>query len=134
MLSGLSRYSDVAHLVLRLAVGAIFLYHGSQKWGLWSATPEGMDATMVNLMKFLSIVEPLGGLALVLGFLTRYAALGLAIIMVGAIYMKMAVFGQGFVTESGPGWAYDMMILAGCIALLIEGAGKYSLDRAMKKA
>jgi putative oxidoreductase len=133
MMNGLKQYADVGHLVLRLVIAAIFLYHGYQKWGLWSAVPEGMPSGMLNLMKFLSIVEPLGGLAMILGLWTRLAALGLGIIMVGAIYMKAATMGVGFATPQGPGWEFDLMILAGCIALLFEGAGKYSMDAMMKK-
>lgn len=131
-MNSLKKHSDIAHLILRLVIAAIFLYHGSQKWMFWSAIPEGMPSNMVMLFKFLSIVEPLGGLALLLGVLTRLASLGLGIIMLGAIYMKMTVMGVGFVTPTGPGWEFDLMILAGCIALMFEGAGKYSLDAKMK--
>lgn len=129
MMQSLKKHSDIAHLILRLVIGAIFLYHGSQKWMFWSASPDGMPANMVMLFKFLSIVEPLGGLALILGVLTRYASLGLGIIMIGAIYMK---WGAGFATAQGPGWEFDLMILAGCIALMFEGAGKYSVDAKLK--
>ncbi len=125
------KYSDWGLLALRLALGAVFLYHGSQKWGLWSAAPEGMDSSTLMLMKFLSVVEPLGGLALVLGVLTQWAALGLAIIMVGAIYFKMNVMGVGFAEQQGTGWEFDLVILAGLIMLWLRGAGTYALDRMM---
>ena len=71
-----TRIQETALLALRVIVAAIFLYAGYAKWGFWSAAPEGMSAGMVNLVKFLSIVEPLGGMALVAGFLTRWAAAG----------------------------------------------------------
>src|ERR671917_136903 len=58
---------DAALLVLRVIVAAVFLYAGSAKWPFWSAAPEGMSSLLLNVMKFLSIVEPLGSVALVLG-------------------------------------------------------------------
>lgn len=133
MMNGLKQYADIGHLVLRLAVASIFFYHGYQKFGLWGATPEGMAAGQVMLMKFLSIAEPLGALALLLGVFTRLASLGLALIMIGAIYMKAMTWGVGFATPQGPGWEFDLIILAACIALIFDGAGKYSLDAMMGK-
>jgi putative oxidoreductase len=129
MMNGLKRYADIGHLLLRLVIAAIFLYHGTQKWALWSAQPEGMSSGLLTIMKILSIAEPLGAVALILGLWTRLASLGLAIIMIGAIYMKAVVWGMGFATPQGPGWEFDLIILAGCIALLFEGAGKYSVDQ-----
>lgn len=134
MMNGLQKYADVGHLILRVVIGAIFLYHGYQKFGLWGATPEGMAAGQVMLMKILSIAEPLGGLALILGVLTRLASLGLAIIMVGAIYMKAVSWGIGFAGAQGAGWEFDLVLLAGCLVLLFEGAGRYSVEAMMRKA
>ena len=85
----LSKYSDLAHLVLRLAVAAAFLYHGTMKFGfLQGAAPEGMSDTLVMIFKFLAIAEPLAGVALIIGLLTQVAAAGLALVMVCAIYFK----------------------------------------------
>jgi putative oxidoreductase len=130
-----TRFQETALLVLRLIVAAIFLYAGYAKWGFWSAAPEGMSAGMVNLVKFLSIVEPLGGVALVVGFLTRWAAAGLAIIMVGAIFfLRLAMQTGFFTTAQGAGLDYNLLILGGCIALVAFGAGSWSVDAIRKKA
>lgn len=129
----LGKHADWGRLALRLAIAGIFLAHGSMKWAYWSALPEGMPTGMVTLFKLLSVVEPLGGLAMLAGFLTRYAALGLGIIMLGAIYMKIAVMGVPYATGSGMGWEVDALILAGCLVVLFEGPGKYSLDAVMRK-
>jgi putative oxidoreductase len=122
----LSRHSDVAKLLLRLAIGVIFLYHGIGKWSM-----EDPNA-IFTILKF---AEPLGGAAMILGVLTQLASLGLSIIMLGAIYMKMTGFGQGaldpagtFAPGGGTGWEFDLMILAGCIAILIMGPGLWSVD------
>lgn len=131
MMPGLHKYSDWGLLVLRLAIGVIFIYHGMLKWQM-----EDPNAIM-SILKF---AEPLGGIAMILGVLTQLASLGLSIIMLGAIYMKMTGFGQGalnpagtFAPQGGTGWEFDLMILAGCIAVLLMGAGKVSVDSMMKK-
>jgi putative oxidoreductase len=124
-----TKVQDTALLVLRLVVAAIFLYAGSAKWPFWSAPPEGMSPLLLNIMKFLSIVEPLGSVALVLGFLTRWAAAGLGIIMVGAIFFARLTLHAGlFTTPQGTGLDYNLLILASCIALVAFGPGRWSVD------
>jgi putative oxidoreductase len=130
-----TKAQDSALLVLRLVVAAVFLYAGSAKWPFWSAPPEGMSVLLLNVMKFLSVVEPLGSLALVLGVLTRWAAAGLSIIMVGAIFFARLTLHAGlFTTPQGTGLDYNLLILASCVALLAFGAGGWSLDAVRKKA
>lgn len=128
------RVQDTALLVLRLVVAAVFLYAGSAKWPFWATPPEGMSVVMVNVLLLLSVVEPLGGVALVLGVLTRWAAAGLGIIMVGAIfYVRLTMHVGLFTTPQGTGLDYNLLILAGCIVLVAFGAGGWSLD-AIRKA
>ncbi len=128
-LSALQNKQDWAFLALRLIIGAIFIYHGYQKWGMWAADT-GTTGSMLIIMRILSIAEPLGGLALILGGLTRLAAIGIAIIMIGAIYMKNIVFGSGFGGQGG--WEFDLALFGIALVLATHGAGRYSVD-AMKK-
>lgn len=128
-----TKFQETALLVLRLIIAAIFLHAGYVKLSFWSAAPEGMSAGMVNLLKFLSIIEPLGGVALVVGFLTRWAAAGLAIIMVGAIFILQFTMQVGFSTPQGPGWNFPLAVLGGCIVLMAFGAGSWSVDAIWKK-
>lgn len=124
---------DIALFFLRLVLGAIFLYAGYAKWFVWSASPERMSSNMVLLIKFLSIVEPLGGAALLVGFLTRWASAGLAIIMAGSLYF-VQMMGVGFFTSmQGTGMDYNVLILAGCLVLAAFGGGKFSVDIVWKK-
>ena len=132
-LAKLSSHKGWGSLILRLGVGGIFLFHGIQKWSLWTAAPDQMQPSLLSLMKFLSVVEPLGGLALVLGFLTPLAALGLAIIMVGAIYFKIQVWNFPFAAANATGWEFDLSLLLSCLALMLSGAGKWSADEALMK-
>lgn len=127
-LSMLGRHRNLALLLVRLSLGATFLIHGYMKVQMWQADPAAMTTTF----KILAIAEPLGGLAVLLGVLTRYAALGLAIIMLGAIYMKIVVWGGGIAgfTAQG-GWEFDLSLLASSAVLLAYGPGRHALDQAM---
>lgn len=132
LLFTLQSYSDWGTLILRLALGTVFLAHGVPKWRMWKMQPgEQMSGGMLNTLRFLSIAEPLGGIAIVFGFLTQVAALGLALIMCGAIWMKARVWKTGFKVETNAGWEFDMMNLASAVLLLLAGAGSISLDRVL---
>jgi putative oxidoreductase len=128
-----TQLQDGALLFLRVIIAVTFLYAAYAKLAFWSGTPEGMSAGMTNLVRFLSIVEPLGAIAVLVGFLTRWAAVGLAIIMVGAIYVTQFVMHIGFATPTGPGWNFPLVVLPGCIILVAFGAGSWSVD-AMREA
>ncbi len=124
-LLSLHQYSDIGLLLLRLAVGTIFLVHGRSKLGSWKQPAQGLN----GMMRMLSIAEPLGGVALLFGFLTQPAALGLGLIMVGAIYFKSMKWKTPFFALDKNGWEFDALILAACLLLLTMGAGSASLDR-----
>lgn len=128
-----TKFQNTALIALRLIVAVIFIYTGYAKWGFWSAAPEDIPALMVNIFKFLSIVEPLGGAVLIVGFLTRWASAGLTIIMVGAIFIMQFVMHIGFATPQGAGWNFPLVVLGGCIVLIAFGAGHWSLDAAIRK-
>lgn len=122
-LSSLNRYGDAALLFARVVIGAVFIGHGMMKFGSWEQPAEGMNVVMM----ILSIAEPLGGAALLLGALTRWAALGLSIVMIGAICMKQFVWGGSFMGSQGA-WEFDAVILAGLVMVLCHGAGRMSVD------
>ncbi|MBI4132670.1 MAG: DoxX family protein [Candidatus Sungbacteria bacterium] len=129
-----TKFQETALFALRVIVATIFLYAAYAKLPFWSGAPEGVPAGMVNLIKFLSIVEPLGALALVAGFLTRWAAAGLGIIMVGAIFTLAFTMNVGFfTTPQGVGWDYNLFILGGTLILMAFGAGRWSVDATRKK-
>ncbi len=115
----LQRNKDWSVLLLRVVVAAIFLSHGTMKWSNFDGT--------LTLMNILAITEPLGGVAILVGLLTRWAALGLSIIMLGAMYMKFN--GAGFAGFSQPPmWEFDAIIFAACVMIMTMGAGKWSFD------
>ncbi|TNF81247.1 DoxX family protein [Pseudomonas sp. ICMP22404] len=124
--------------VLRIAVGVIFAAHGSQKlFGLFGGyglagtaqwmesiglTPGYLMATLAGGTEFFA------GLALIVGLLVRPAALGLAFLSLVAIFSVH--IGNGLFMANN-GYEFALALLAASIAVLIEGAGKLSVDRAI---
>jgi uncharacterized membrane protein YphA (DoxX/SURF4 family) len=120
-------FQHAALLILRLVLAAVFAYAGYAKIPFWSAPPEGISPFMATLVKILTVAEPLGALALALGFLVRWASLGLAAILAGAICIMQFQYGIGFSTETGPGWNFPLALLAGCFVLMAFGPGRWSV-------
>lgn len=111
-------------LALRLAVGAIFIYHGWGKLADMDKTIAGFGMMGFPLPAFfawlVALVEFVGGIALVLGVYTKEVAKLLAIIMLVAI-LKVHL-GGGF-----KGMEYQLALLGGSLALAGVGAGKWRL-------
>ena len=129
-LFSLHQFADLALLALRLALGAIFLTHGLGKRKMWSMQPSAqLPAGMLTKLRILSIVEPAGGLGVLFGFLTQLAALGLVIVMLGAIQFLITTVHRKFTGENVAGWEFEFMLLIVALALFIMGGGKYALDR-----
>jgi putative oxidoreductase len=129
-----------APLVLRAALAAVFIYHGLEKvrpdthYGLHWAQAMGEEAPPIlisapPLQILVAWGELLGGVAVALGILTRIAALGLLIIMCGAI---LTYSGHHGFSAVGQGYEYNFVLILVCAALLLSGPGTFSLDRVVK--
>jgi putative oxidoreductase len=128
---------DLALLVLRVALGATFIVHGYPK--LFPNGPAGFAGFLQSLgfpipmilAWIVSIVEFAGGIAMILGLFVRYVGALLVIEMtVTTIRVKMAG-GTGFVGARGAGWELDALLWAMALALVLLGAGPFSLDGAL---
>lgn len=128
-----SRRVDTGLLILRIVIGIVFLMHGGQKLFVYGfAGVTGAFGQMGVPMPAITgpltaIVEFLAGGALVIGLLTRLAALGLAINMLGAIFLVHLK--NGFFMPQG--YEFALTLLGASVAIAIAGAGYYSLDRAI---
>jgi putative oxidoreductase len=124
----LARFSDLALLFLRLMVGAVFLTSG------WKhlTDPEARSKD-IGMSKGFTIIlgaaEFAGGLGVVSGVLAQLAALGLILVMLGAIQKKIFVWHTGFWGKSGTnGWSYDLMLVAMCLVIATTGGGTLGLQ------
>jgi putative oxidoreductase len=120
---------------LRVAVGIVFLMHGGQKlfvYGL-SGTAGAMTEMGIPLPQIAAIVvtavEFLGGLAILLGCFTRWAALLLAIDMAVAI-LAVRLRGGFFAPR---GFEFEFTLLGAALTLAALGAGGVSLDRMLRR-
>ncbi len=134
----LATNGQLGSLALRLPMGIIFMAHGAQKlFGLFGGYGlEGTGQWMASiglepgyLMALLAgSGEFFGGLAILLGLLTRPAAAVLAFTMVVAI--TSVHLGNGLFM-SGNGYEFGLALLSGSVALALLGGGRWSLDRVL---
>lgn len=131
MLTPFKSYSGWALLVARLVLAAVFIYHGQQKWAFWAGVPADMPAWLGITFQILSVLEPLAGIALLIGLGTELAALVTSVVMIGAIVLKMTMFKVPFAGSQGTGWEFDLALLAVSLLVMTMGPGVLSVDRAM---
>ena len=141
----MSTSNDVALTTLRLVLGVVYFAHGAQKMLGWFGgygfhgtmgffTHMGMPAPVAFLV---ICTEFFGGLGLIVGLLTRIAALGIGVEMIGAIFMvhlPNGFFMNWAGNQKGEGFEYHLLAIAVCAALLLRGAGAFSVDRSLSKS
>ncbi len=119
-------HPDAGILFMRIAVGSIFLVHGIQK--LQNLDQVVGFFAMLGLGAFwaylVAVVETLGGLALLLGAFTRYAAVLLAAVSLVA-FLKVH-WENGFLVGNG-GYEFVLVLFLSAIALFLSGSGRYSV-------
>jgi putative oxidoreductase len=119
---------DCSLLAVRVVVGVIFAIHGSQKlFGAFDGPGlEKIVQGMGPIGYLVTIGEFFGGLGLVVGFLSRFSAASIIVIMIGAI---VKVHGpKGFFLSNG-GFEYNLSLIGLLIPILIAGPGKFSIGR-----
>jgi len=128
-------------LILRVMLGIVMFPHGAQKLFGWFGG-HGFAGTMSfftdqrhipAFFAFLAIIaESLGSMGLIIGLFTRVAAFGIMCNMIVAI--SMVHWPHGFFMnwagkQKGEGFEYHLLVIGMCLALMISGAGKWSVDR-----
>ncbi len=121
----------IVPLLLRLTLAAIFIFHGlslvggpEKQWG--AAWMTSADAPAAPVQLAVAWGQLIGGIAMVFGFLTRLAALGLIAIMVGAI--ARVHWEHGFANQD-KGFEYNFAIIMMCLCLVLGGPGPFAVDR-----
>lgn len=107
-------------------VGAVFITSG------WSHVTKAEERSQSigeskGVTIFVGLAEVAGGLGVTFGVLTQLAAIGLILVMFGAIYKKMIVWHTGFWGEKSSGWHYDLMFVVMNLLILFTGGGRYVL-------
>ncbi|OOG20396.1 hypothetical protein BWD42_08710 [Sphingobacterium sp. CZ-UAM] len=129
--------------ILRLTLGLVLFPHAAQKLFGWFDGP-GLQGEIdymtshVNLPMFLAIsaiaVECLGTFFILLGFLTRLTSIAIFFLFIGMIVVDHAAHGFfmnwfGKMPAGAEGFEYHLLVLGICLALILQGGGRYALDK-----
>ena len=127
-------YPEMAHLILRLSVGWVFIYHGLQKlFGVFGGPGVSGFAKWLGSIQvpfpeisawLASGAEFFCGIALVLGIYTRWAALPLIVVMLVAI---IYVHGPNGFNIMNKGFEYNFILIAALLTIFLQGPGKWSI-------
>ena len=124
-----SKLHELAHLGIRLAIGAIFIVEGSGKFNPGFADFLTSIGLPVEMQIPIALAETIGGILLIVGVLSRISSSILSIIALGAIFH---VKGASNLTGEG-GFAIDLMLLAGNLLIIVAGPGRASISHLVKK-
>ncbi len=121
---------NAALLLIRIASGLAFLYHGSAiLFGAFGGPgPDkfaGLMHAPVLIAYLVGLAQVVGGLAILIGLFTRIGAVCVAIVMLGAIFLVHLPHGFD-INQDGAEYALTQFLIA--IALILTGAGSYSLS------
>ena len=130
-----------APFILRIMLALVIFPHGAQKLLGWYGG-NGFEGTMGFftqqmglpwVIAFLVIMgESIGALALAAGFMTRFTAASLGIIMSGAIatvHWPHGFFMNWFGAQAGEGFEFHLLVIGMGLSLMMTGAGKWSVDQ-----
>jgi putative oxidoreductase len=125
--------------LLRIVLGVLLIPHGCQKFFGWFGGAGFARFTQIfdNIgyrpgafwVTLVAGTELIGGLMLVFGVFTRFAALAVTIFMLNAVWVTSA---KGFFWTAG-GMEYSILILAVALVFLVKGGGECSVDKGMSK-
>ncbi len=128
--SATAKQTGIALALVRAVLGVIFVAHGGQKLFVFGVdgVAGGFEQMGIPLPAVtalvVSLIEFLGGLAILAGLGTRVAAGLVAMVMAGAI--TFAHLPQGFFNPGGV--EFPLMLMTAALALVVAGSGSFSLD------
>ena len=135
---------DIAAFIARIVLGIVILPHGLQKllgmfggYGFSGTLNFFVSQGIPAAIAFLIIIgESFGSIGLILGFLSRLAAFGISLIMLGAIFLvhlPNGFFMNWVGNQKGEGYEYHILALGLALVVLIKGGGKWSVDGTLVK-
>jgi putative oxidoreductase len=127
---------DWVPTLARIILGIVFFAHGAQKMFGWFGGP-GLKQTLRAMTEHMGLPailafsavgpELIGGAGLILGLFSRIAAVGIAVIMLGAILMvhgRYGLFLNWFADRRGNGYEYDLLAIAFAIVVIVKGPAR----------
>lgn len=126
MFPQLAQFTDFGLLLLRLMVALVFVTSG------WSHVAKSEERSKsIGMSKgftiFLGAAELAGGLGVGFGVFTQLAAIGLILVMLGAIQKKIFVWHSGFWGEKAEGWHYDLIFIVMNLVIAFTNGGRWVL-------
>jgi putative oxidoreductase len=118
--------TDFALLLLRVIVGIVFVNSGYKDL----KDPESRSKSIEmpkGFVVFLAAAELLGGIGVITGILAQLAALGLTLIMLGAMQKKIFVWKTGYWGKDGFGWNYDLTLTSMLLVTVCTNGGRFVL-------
>jgi putative oxidoreductase len=124
----LDQFTDYGLLVLRFMAGATYINSGYNDLKDPSARAKSIGMSKAFTI-FLAVAELAGGAGVILGVLQQLAAIGLIMIMLGAIQKKAFVWKTGFWGKDGFGWSYELTLISMLLVILFTDGGKFVIVR-----
>ena len=122
----LLQFDDAGLLLLRLMVAVVFFDSGWNHLRNPAERSKSIEAS-TGFTIFLGSAEVLGSVGVALGVLIQLAAVGLILLMLGAIQKKIFVWKIGFWGGRAYGWHYDLMLLVMNLVILVTGGGRLAV-------
>ena len=125
---------DWALLAARVFVGVVFVAHGAQKlFGAFGGPGLAAFVGMMGPLGYLVAVgEFFGGLGLIFGFLARFSAASIILIMLGAVWMihaKIGFFMNWTGHQAGEGFEFHLLAIGALLPIVIAGPGRFAIGR-----
>ncbi|HUA09669.1 MAG TPA: DoxX family protein [Candidatus Acidoferrales bacterium] len=124
----LESLTDFALVFLRVMAGLIYIDSGYEDLKDPDARSKSTGLPK-GLALFIGVAEIAGGAGIILGILQQLAAIGLLLIMLGALQKKIFVWKTGFWGKDGFGWNYDLICMSMLFVILFTDGGRFVIFR-----